>query len=1584
VTLPGSDGPAEKPAAATTHRLAALLQTNDPLLIPQPAPGERVELDLASQVAFRFGFDITGAQVSVADGKIVVTLPNGGMLVLSGGIVTQFLVGDGTLLQDVLDSAAGEPGDTDTSSEETGAANASFRHTQFNSPVASGFDSAGTLADTVLEGTSGHLNGDREPANRVISVNATPVAADDAYGTTEDAPLVIAAPGVLANDSDSDGDTLTASLLSGPAHGTLTLNADGSFVYTPNAHYSGVDSFTYRVTDGEGGSKSATVNLTVTAVADAPTLAVAPASGNEDSAVALSVGSSLVDTDGSETLTVAIGGIPVGATLSDGANSFTATAGNASVDVSGWNLPGLTVTPPSNSTAGFTLTVTATSTESSNGDSATTTADLPVTVTPVNDAPAGSDATVVTNEDTAYTFSASDFGFADPSDSPANALAGVLIASLPVAGQLLLSGAPVAVGQFVSATDIALGNLTFVPAADANGTSYASFTFQVQDDGGTLNGGVDLDPTANTITIDVTPVNDAPVAGDDSYATDEDAPLTIAVPGVLANDTDIDGGTLGATKLTDPAHGTLALNPDGSFTYTPDANYSGADSFTYTVDDGNGGTATATVNLTVTPVADAPTLTVDPVTGDAGTAIPLTIDPALVDTDGSESLTLQISGIPVGATLSDGTNAFTATPGNATADVSTWTLSSLTVTPPASSAPAFTLTVAATGTEAGNGDAATTTADLVVTVHTSLFTGNADIVDFASVTAGTYIAGSQYDALAGDDMILLPADATAAANAGYDASNAFSGGAGNDVITGGGLDDRIRGGIGNDTLAGGAGTDTIDYGTASGGVSANMATGTVSGADGKDTFSGFEVFVGSAFADTVTGASTGTFDLGTGADSLTLVNGTTSIVVSNAETITGGTGADTVTLGAAQASGSVNLGAGIDTLLLSSDGNNKLTVSNTETITGGSLNDIITLGAAQAAGAIDLGAGTDGLTLSSAGNNTLTVANTETITGGSKNDAITLGTAQSSGTINLGAGTDTLLLSSDGDNTLTVSNAETITGGGLNDLVTLGAAQASGTIDLGAGIDSLTLSSAGNNTLTVVNTETISGGSKNDKITLAMAQSSGTVSLGSGTDTLVLSSSGDNMLIVSGTETIVGGDLNDAIALGAAQASGAIDLGNGTDSLTLSSAGNNSLTVSNTESVTGGGKNDAITLGTVWNGGAVDLGLGTDTLKLSSAGDNTLTVLAAETISGGSLNDSVTLGAAQGSGTINLGTGTDSLTLSSIGNNTLTVSNTETITGGSLNDKVTLGAAVSGGVIDLATGTDTLILSSAGANTLIAANVETITGGSQSDSITLGAAQTSGTINLNTGIDSLTLSSAGNNVLTVSNAETIIGGDADDAITLGSTLAGTTTIDGGAGMDTLTLRAANHTVTLTNVSDIESINVQAGFTYTLTLVDGNVAAGQQMTFDGVSLGSGNSLRVNGAAEIDGSLHLLGGAGADSLIGGAGGDTLRGNGGNDTLTGGAGSDLFDYNALGDRGTTGDRITDFATGAGGDVLDLRDILDSFAGYDGTNAISGGYLRFAASGANTLVQVDSDGAGNGFVTLATLNNVTMTAADTTNYIV
>ena len=102
-------------------------------------------------------------------------------------------------------------------------------------------------------------------------MNDKPIAADDAYQTAEDTPLAVAAPGVLGNDTDVDGDALVASLVAGPTHGQLQFGADGTFTYTPVANYFGADSFTYRVNDGTvDADHVATVSLTVSPVNDPP------------------------------------------------------------------------------------------------------------------------------------------------------------------------------------------------------------------------------------------------------------------------------------------------------------------------------------------------------------------------------------------------------------------------------------------------------------------------------------------------------------------------------------------------------------------------------------------------------------------------------------------------------------------------------------------------------------------------------------------------------------------------------------------------------------------------------------------------------------------------------------------------------------------------------------------------------------------------------------------------------------------------------------------------------------------------------------------------------------------------------------------------------------------------------------------------------------------------------------------------------------------------------------------------------------------------------------------------------------------
>ena len=141
------------------------------------------------------------------------------------------------------------------------------------------------------------------------------------------------------------------------------------------------------------------------------------------------------------------------------------------------------------------------------------------------------------------------------------------------------------------------GSFTYVPSLNFCGQT--SFTYTITDFG--------LFTSSATVTLNVTCVNDAPSATNDSYSTNEDTPLVIAAPGVLSNDTDVESSPLTAVSFSTPPQGSLVPNGNGSFTYTPNLNFNGTDTFTYFANDGSLDSLNpATVTITVNPVNDRP------------------------------------------------------------------------------------------------------------------------------------------------------------------------------------------------------------------------------------------------------------------------------------------------------------------------------------------------------------------------------------------------------------------------------------------------------------------------------------------------------------------------------------------------------------------------------------------------------------------------------------------------------------------------------------------------------------------------------------------------------------------------------------------------------------------------------------------------------------------------------------------------------------------------------------------------------------------------------------------------------------------
>ena len=332
----------------------------------------------------------------------------------------------------------------------------------------------------------------------VVNQNTAPLASGDTYPMQQDGQLTIAAPGPLGNDTDAEGDALTAVLVSEPQHGELTLNADGSFTYKPEAGFSGSDSFIYKANDGELDSGEATVTFNIAPVVK----------------VNVSIPANLSAYRGTTVQ------VPV---LIDNASGLLAADFQISYDTAIFDLADADIARGTLVPGGWGLTF------------------------QVNDA------------------------------------AGTALVTVYTGGAALSGGSG------------SLLDLAFHVRADAAlGVSTLGLS-------GQLNEGA-LAMTAADGKLTVVNQNTAPLASGDTYPMQQDGQLTIAAPGPLGNDTDAEGDALTAVLVSEPQHGELTLNADGSFTYKPEAGFSGSDSFIYKANDGELDSGEATVTFNIAPV----------------------------------------------------------------------------------------------------------------------------------------------------------------------------------------------------------------------------------------------------------------------------------------------------------------------------------------------------------------------------------------------------------------------------------------------------------------------------------------------------------------------------------------------------------------------------------------------------------------------------------------------------------------------------------------------------------------------------------------------------------------------------------------------------------------------------------------------------------------------------------------------------------------------------------------------------------------------------------------------------------------------
>jgi probable HAF family extracellular repeat protein len=459
-------------------------------------------------------------------------------------------------------------------------------------------------------------NGGGAEGTVVVSVftgNTAPVATTDSVETESSRSVLV---DVLANDSDPDGDPLTISSVGTPTNGTATIVAEG-IEYTPADGFTGEDSFSYQIADGNGGTAQGTVVVTVVPGNTPPVAADDVAATDAGTPVVIDVLANDTDSDG-DPLTVSDVGAPSNGTATsvDGGIEYTPADGFSGEDA-------------------FTYVV-------SDGRGGTDEATVTVSVAQPNAAPVAANDSVGTEAGTSVVVDV----LANDQDADGDVLF-VENVGAPDSGTATLVD----------------GGIEYTPNDGFVGGD--AFAYTVADG----NGGTDQ----ATVTVTVVRGNTAPVAEADSAETEANTSVVVEV---LANDSDPDGDPLTVTGIGSPSNGTVRIESDGTVArYTPAQDFVGEDAFTYQIGDGNGGMAEAPVSVTVIPPNGAPVARADEATTEQGTAVRIAV--LTNDTDPDEDpLRIAAVGTPENgsAQIDEDVIVYTPTEGFTGTDTFTYTV----------------------------------------------------------------------------------------------------------------------------------------------------------------------------------------------------------------------------------------------------------------------------------------------------------------------------------------------------------------------------------------------------------------------------------------------------------------------------------------------------------------------------------------------------------------------------------------------------------------------------------------------------------------------------------------------------------------------------------------------------------------------------------------------------------------------------------------------------------------------------------------------------------------------------------------------